>query len=141
MAASNRNVRALLELAIDMPGFTYDDVEARLGWDYGRFMRTVRATRLHLYAGGYEYSLPCEPQGQRERWLYQLVGNADHDAFRAWEANRVDDTETRLGTMEAVMTVIAARTDGRTLAGRKARMIASTVKHLRETLAIIGETR
>lgn len=97
----------------------------------------MRALRRIL--GDDEFTLVCISQSQHERWRYSLVGNADDAASRFWQANRIGDVEARLETIQHVTGSISHGTDGRTTVGRKARMIASTVTHLRETLAVIAE--
>ena len=89
----------LFDLAVRHPqGFTRVDVESELGWDNTRLSQVARTLRETLRND--TITLTCDPQGQREPWLYRLVGTPA-DASK-WVKNRLKDTETRLATMKHV---------------------------------------
>jgi len=116
-------------------GFTYEDVSRRLHWPYPAFMGAVRRVRRIL--GNEDQTLLCTPQGSGERWLYQLT--SDPKVHRTWTRFRLKSIESSLETTERAATTIMRATDGRTVDGRKARLIERSVRHLREDLAAIRE--
>jgi hypothetical protein len=111
-------------------GFTYDDVEATLGWGRNYFYSVVRELRLQL-AEDDTINLPCQPQGWMEPWLYRLVGT--HDDCRIWNKNRVDDMVARFETMEAVAHSIGKQKVD-SFDRRRARKIERTLSYLRGEL-------
>lgn len=132
-AARDARRDELFDLAVaSSDGFTVDDVIARYGWRHDQVNEAVRDLRRFLGDVGDTINLPCDPQGKGERWVYRLVG--DLDSVRAWAANRVIDAESRVRTMEAVLSSMVAATDGRTIAGRKARIMQRALHRLVEDL-------
>jgi hypothetical protein len=128
--------RQLYDYAVGKPeGFTYEEVERDLGWERVRFFGVVRELRLIL-GDDDEITLPCEPQGPREPWLYRLVGN--YDDVRPWVVNRLGDMEARIETLSAVAHTCARVTDARSIEGRKARKVSRTMDYLASELAEIG---
>lgn len=126
----------LFDYAVDhRDGFTYEQVATVLGWDYATFMDVVR--RLRLILGDEEHTLLCTPQGSGERWLYRLTD--DPDVHLIWSRFRLRTVETSLETAEHAAQSITNATDGRTVDGRKARIILRSVHRLREDLAEIAE--
>lgn len=127
----------LYDFAVDHPrGFIYEDAKDKFGWHYSRFIKVVRHLRQILSAD--EITLTATPQGQHERWLYMLVGT--YDAARPWATNRVGDLETRLDTIHGVANTLTNATDGRSVEGKKARLIERTIRHLMENLNDLAAT-
>lgn len=124
---------ALFDYLVSNPdGVTWEDVERELAFPRRNyFFRVVR--RLRATLGDDEISVVCDPRGMRETWLYRIVGNPTDAA--PWQENRLSDMESRLETILNVSTSVARNTDGRTLVGRKARRISSTIGYLLGELA------
>jgi hypothetical protein len=121
----------LWDLLVATPGgVTVEDMMGVYGWTHGQANEAVHDLRDWL--GEFDITLPCDPQGQRERWLYRLV--EDLDGVRQWAGNRVQDTDTRLRTMHAMLTSIVSATDGRTVEGRTARIMERALRRLVEDL-------
>jgi hypothetical protein len=88
---------------------------------------------LRHFLGDFDsINVPCDPAGHREQWIYRIVGTLDE--VRGWSANRVRDAETRVRTMQAMLSSIVRATSGRTTEGRKARMMETALRHLVENL-------
>jgi len=125
----------LFLLAVAEPnGITVDDMMQHLGCNHRDVNQAIRDLRAFL-GDTDDLNFPCDPQGQGERWLYRLVGN--YDDVRAWAANRVGDAESRLRTMQAMLASIVRATDGRTVAGRRARIMETALRHLVEDLDLM----
>lgn len=93
--------------------------------------RVIRDLRMTLGAGD-TITVVANPDGGG----YRLVGT--YDEARAWATGRVTDAETRLESIQYGMAPIVRATDGRTVEGRKARLIEMTTRHLVEQLAAIS---
>ena len=122
---------ALFTLAVDSPeGVTVADMMAALEATHAQVKVAIRDLRLFL--GEFdECNFPCDPSDQGQ-WVYRLVGT--YDDARQWMANRLGDGEARLRTMNAMMASMVAGSDGRTIEGRKARVIETGLRHLVEDL-------
>lgn len=132
----SENVALLFDFATAKPdGFTQPEAAAYLDVDERQMPRFINALR-HEFADG-DINLVCEPNGKGEKWLYRLVGRPE-DA-RIWHTNRIGDTESRLETMQSVAHSMVGATDGRTIEGRKARVIDRQLTRLIEDLAVIRE--
>ena len=130
------NAGLLFDYAVVHPqGFTNEQAMLDLDWPLGTFKRAAR--RLRLTLAGDSINLVCDSKGQRERWLYRLVG--DFASARGWSANRLRDLEARLETVQAVALAIVNGTDGRSVEGRKAKLVAAVVGALREQLAAMSD--
>ena len=111
-------------------GITVDDMMDENGWTT---IRPTTRSGLRRFLGEYDsVNLPCEPQGEGERWKYRLVGRLDD--VRGWVDNRIGDSESRLRTMAAVLSSIVAATDGRSIKGRRARIMEKALRRLVEDL-------
>ena len=122
----------LFDLLVANPtGVTVDDMMDLYGWTHGEANNAIRDLRQFLGTTD-NINLPCDPQGKGERWLYRLVGTLDD--VRGWTSNRIGDAETRMRTMQAMMASIVSATSGRTLAGRKARVMDKALRRLVEDL-------
>lgn len=132
MTRRTERVTALFDILAGSPeGLTVDDMAAALGVSHHLTSDAIRELRL-LLGDTDEINLICDPQGSRERWLYRLVGNLD--GSRRWVANRLGDTESRLRTMQSIADSLVSATDGRTLDGRRARLIRKALVRLVEDL-------
>lgn len=117
----------LYEYAVAHPeGFTKHDVKRDLGWHSVKLSHIARVVRMR-HAND-EINLICLPEGQSQPWRYML--SATPEAIRQWGQQREGDMETRLKTMAAVASSNVNTTDGRTLDGRRARLVASTLSSL-----------
>jgi hypothetical protein len=81
----------------------------------------------------------CEPDAADPSgpWLYRLVGRLD-DA-RWWFSNRLGDAESRIRVLQGVASSLARAADGRTVEGRRARLIDRALTRLVEDLDSLGE--
>jgi Asp-tRNA(Asn)/Glu-tRNA(Gln) amidotransferase A subunit family amidase len=101
------------------------------GWTHEQANKAIRDLRAWL--GEYDsVSLPCDPQGQGDRWLYRLTG--DLSEVEAWSANRMRDADSRLRTMQAMLASIVSGTSGRTRDGYRARLMERQLRRLVEDL-------
>jgi hypothetical protein len=122
---------ALSDLLMSTPeGVTIHQIASALGLSVRDAARVVRAFRL-LFRDD-TVTLVAWTNGQNQPWLYRLAGTAV-DA-EPWILNRTQDGESRLETMQAVYTPIVANTDGRTVEGRKARIILRAATRALEDL-------
>jgi hypothetical protein len=138
MTARSERRDHLFDLLVASPlGVTIIDIRDELGSTLSQARRAVQDLRRFL--GDFDdVNVPAVSQGYNQRWLYTLVQGMT-DATRWWTANRIVDTASRLVTMHAVAASIVRATDGRTIEGRKARMIEVGLRHLIEDLQTIGE--
>lgn len=119
------------DLVANPAGLTVDDMMAMHGWTHGQTNTAIRDLRRYL-GDIDDLNLPCEPQSKGERWVYRLVGRLDD--VRSWIDNRITDADSRLRTMQAVMHSIVAATSGRTVEGRRARVMEKALRRLVEDL-------
>lgn len=127
----DEKIQTLWDYAVAHPdGFTRYDVEDDLGWSNVGLSYVAR--HLRMFFADDEITLTATPQGKGEAWLYQLVGNVEDAA--PWSRNRLLDAETRLKTMHAVTQSLVHATDGRTLEGRRARIMEKALRRLNEDL-------
>lgn len=123
----------LFDLAVAAPdGFTVENAMDVLGLTHPQANTAIRDLRRFLGESGDTINLPADPQSKGDRWLYRLVGSLNE--VRGWVMNRVRDTESRLRTMQAMMSSIVAATDGRSIEGRKARVMDKALRRLVEDL-------
>lgn len=121
-----------LNWAIEHPdGFTKPQLAEALGVPEGVVGGIFRLLRHRLAAD--TMNLVGDPQGQRERWLFHLVGNQAQAV--AWEQMRLGDTETRLRITRDVVTSMGLdRTDA---GGYTVRLIQKSIDRLIEDLGDI----
>lgn len=126
------SLERLWEFALERgnDGFTIDEAQEQCEISYTQAKNLIRELRLMF--GEDDINLVCDPQGQRQRWQYRLV--AGYEGQERWHSNRIEDSRRRLETMHAVMTSAVNGTDGRTLAGKKARIMEMALRHLEENL-------
>lgn len=127
-------VDALFDYAVAHPdGFTNEQFMAVHGLSHLAEFNQA-ANRLRAALSGDTITLVCDPPGKGgERWIYRLVGNVEDGS--PWVQNRLRDAESRFATMSAVVTSLVNATDGRTLDGRRARLMLKSLTRLREDLA------
>jgi hypothetical protein len=135
MTADDERAGLLFDYAVAHVKFTNEDVMRAHDWTIKMFNRAAR--RLRLTFADDSINLVCHPRGQGQDWEYELVG--DYAKARGWIANRILDTESRIETERAVMSSIANNIDGRTVQGRKVRLISSVLGGLQEQLAALNE--
>jgi len=124
----------LFDFAVKKPkGFVYEDVDSAFGWTKPTFFATVRHLRGRLAED--EINLVCKPRGMCETWLYSLVATRE-DAKR-WNLNRLDDMVARITTFASVAESIVRATSGRTIEGKKARVLHRYALRVIEDLADI----
>jgi hypothetical protein len=111
-------------------GLSYKDFRKDYGWTRGQVYQAVQELRLSLDDEHSSSTIACEPSGARQPWRYILLpGQAVGDSSESrWLSNRLDDLEQRLATMKSVCSVAARETDGRTLGGKKARILLRHIK-------------
>lgn len=133
MARIDDLVDALFDYAVANPdGFTNQQFMDEHGLTHLTHFNKV-ANRLRAALADDTITLICDPQGSGERWTYRLVGNVEDGS--PWVQNRLRDAESRFSTMAAVVTSLVNATDGRTLDGRRARLMLKSLTRLREDLA------
>jgi hypothetical protein len=132
MTARENRRDELFDLLVALPdGVTVDDIKVALACSHRQANDAVHDLRLFL--GSFDdVNLPANPNGPRERWTYVLVGNLD--GCREWMANRVGDTHSRIRTMQAMMASCVQASDGRTVDGKRARVIERALRRLLEDL-------
>ena len=119
------------DLTSNPSGLTVEDMMSIRSWTHDQANHAIRDLRTWL--GDYDsVNLPCEPQGQGDRWIYRLTG--DLSEMEWWSENRVKDADTRLRTMQSMLASIVAGTSGRTVQGRKARLMERQLRRLVEDL-------
>lgn len=135
-AARKQRRDDLWDMLVSNPlGITVEDMMASGGWSHHQ--ANVAIHDLRTFLGTMDsINLPCEPQGGGERWVYRLVGSLDE--VRGWVSNRVGDADTRLRTMQSMMASIVSATNGRTIEGRKARLMDKALSRLIEDLDDLG---
>jgi len=119
-------------MAVRPNGLTYEDAEQEWGWDRGYFFKVVRVLRSILASE--KVTVPCaQEDGYGTPYVYRLTD--DPKAIEAWEANRLNDGESRLVTIRNVAESAMHFTDGRSLTGKRARKMHKAVDRLIEDLA------
>lgn len=121
--------------AFNADGFTVEDAAAALGCSPQLVSTAIRDLRSFLADDS--INLICEPAGFLAPWVYRLVGNFDE--ARGWTANRIGDAEARLLTLQAVATSVLTGTDGRTIEGKRAKIMVKALGRLVEDLGELGE--
>ncbi len=128
------DVADLVDYAKARPtGFDREDLAIAYGWNRRRFTKAVHATRV-LLGDDDTMNLICEPNGLGP-WTYRLVGDLEGELW--WRANRQADTLTRLQTIRSVNRSLVAGSSGRTIEGKRVRLIDKTLARLMEDLAEI----
>lgn len=124
---------ALYDLLVANPdGITVDDMMELIDCTYESARLAIRDLRLFL-GDDDEINVICTPDEYRGRWLYTL--EATLEKSQEWISYRLSDAESRLETMGAVMASIVQSTSGRTIDGKKARIIERAFRRALEDLA------
>ena len=124
-------------LAATPDGVDVVEMATALGCTTAQAYRSVHDLRLFL-GDTDNINVVCDPNGHRQLWKYRLVG--DVDGAMPWQQNRLSDLEQRLVTIGKVSKSVASGLDKRTLEGKKALAIASTIDVLNNQLALLNGT-
>jgi hypothetical protein len=108
-------------------------IAAHLDIEQKTATRVIQHHRRHL--GDSSLAILCAPV--QNVWLYWL--SRDPEEIKGYGARRLDDTEARVRTIKAVADRAVVITDGRTLAGKRARIISRHIRHLLEDLESIED--
>lgn len=128
----NSQVDKLFDILATHPdGTTFDQISAETGWSYRIFQRIVN--KFRDVWSDQDVNLVCHPTGHRgDRWIYLLT--SEKKPTEVWTSNRVHDCKVRIKTMRNVMESAVNNSDGRTKAGREARVIHRYLSRLWEDL-------
>lgn len=132
----------IYDVLADAPdGMTIYDIAVKIDLPVHSCRRAMRNARLTLAEGDTLFVI-AEPQGPREPWLYKLVDGKVlvRPDESGWTTNRVGDAQSRVHLLHVAMDVAARATDGRSIEGRKARVMAKSLRRLDEDLTEIDET-
>ena len=136
MKTATLDADQLFDYAVANPdGFTRSDACAKLECSSREFDATVRELR-RILGDGDDIYLVCWTQGRGE-WRYQLIGN--FDGSREWGVWMLAHSEARIETQQWLYRTLVKALDGRTIEGRKARMMERAMRHLHEELVAIDE--
>lgn len=131
MAITVARAGDLFDYAVACPnGFEARQACRELNLNYHQFGRAVRALRKILADD--DINLICKGQGFGQPSRFELVG----DLLRAgpWVSGRLRSLESQLETVLNVSTSLMNGSDGRTIEGKKARLINRHVGRLVEDL-------
>jgi len=124
---------ALFDLLAAAPDVLYvNDIADKLGVTISYTNQLIRELRL-MFGDDDTVNLVCEPKGHQHRWGYRLEGTLEGITF--WEANRIGDAESRLVTMNAVLSSIVRNIDADSVDGKKARIMQRYIRRALEDLA------
>jgi len=126
----------LFDYAVLNPKWTVDDIQAHFGWSRPQVNGAIRYMR-ETFADS-SINLICTPNGQRNRWLYELVGT--YDDSKEYVKYRVGDAESRLLVIESVTHSAMNASDMRTTTGKKAKLIYETLHYLRSQLEAMDDS-
>lgn len=127
-------------LAEHLEGLTMPEIIEAVHMPYESCRVAMRDLRLTLGEDDTLFVI-AEPQGPREPWLYRLIDGSVlvGGEESGWAANRIGDAQSRIHLLAVAMSTAERATDGRTLNGRKARMMAMELRHLDEKLTRLDE--
>ena len=114
-------------------GITITGLQSATGANKNAVKKAIQ--RLRIMFGDDAHNVVCDPNGHNEEWLYRVVNG--YERSRDWSANRVEDARTRLKTMRAVMESVTHATDGRSVAGKRSRIIERGLRHVLEDVEAI----
>lgn len=121
------------DLLVSRPGgVTIHEIAAALRTTRYYADGIVRSFRL-LFGDTDSINLVCAPNGSRQPWLYSLAGT--YDGSSTWTGNRIGDAESRFETIIAIVRSIVTATDGRTIEGKRARIMLRALTRAQEDLA------
>src|SRR5262245_40860874 len=127
---------ALFDLLVARVTVTIYDIMDELRCNHRAANEAVHDLRM-LLAYDDTINLVATPQGPREPWLYSLEGSIDPS--RPWITNRIGDSETRVTTINAVCRSLVSANDGRSIEGRKARVLEMGTRHIMEQIHAIDD--
>lgn len=131
MAADNTLVEALFDFAVARPdGFTNAEFMDQYEIALKTFNQT--ANKLRAVLADDTINLVCDPAGSGAKWNYRLVGSVEDGS--PWVQNRLRDAESRFNTISSVVRSLVNATDGRSVDGRKARVMDKAMRRLVEDL-------
>lgn len=131
MSAVVARAGRLFDFAADKPdGFVVQDVLDDLEFTRAQFYKAVRALRLILADDS--INLICDQQGFGAPHTYRLVGTFEKAG--PWVRQRMRGIESQLESVLAATSSIVNASDGRTLDGKKARLVNRHVGRLIEDL-------
>lgn len=133
----------LYDLLVQYPeGLTGPDVQDILDWDANQFGAAVQALRDIFSDDGDSITVVCEPQGQREPWLYILVDGAattNEDDSR-WVGIMLNHIERRLKTMRNVLATGIKATRATSIIGRKVRIYHLHITRAQDEVRLLHNT-
>lgn len=133
MGQTSARAGELFDYAVTKPnGFEKRQACRELNLKPDQFDRAVRALRSIL--AGDEINVICNSQGFGQPKRYHLVG--DLERAQPWISVRYKALEGQLQTVLNVSSSLVEATDGRTLEGRKARLIH---RHIGRLIEDIGD--
>lgn len=131
MSATTSRAGLLFDFSVEHPeGWETREVCAHFEWTRDHLAKAIRSLRLIL--SGDEINLICTSQGFGQPKRYRLVG--DVERATPWINQRIKGMESQLETVHAVASSLVNATDGRTVAGRKARLVDRHVGRLIEDI-------
>lgn len=123
---------SLFDLLVSQPaGVTISQIAQKLDLNYTDAKKLVRAFRMVFKDD--TINLVCNPGMPFEEWPYTLEGTTE--GVTPWEANRINDAETRLTTMQAVLTSVLRNADESTKDGLRAQIMHRCITRALEDLA------
>ena len=126
---------ALFDYSVLHPdGWNIDQAATDNGWSYNQVNQAIRYLRK-VFADS-TITLICTPNGQRNRWIYKLVGT--YDDAQPYLGYRMGDIEERMLTIEWMTHSIKNASDLRTLEGKKAKMVYEDLYALRLRLEFLN---
>lgn len=101
-------------------GKTGEEICDETGWSKWQFGQAVQDLRHALGNGEGTMTVLCEPDGQRQPWLYSLREGAVSidETESGWLPFSMDYIKTRLSTTLAVVKTGVRQKDGRTAEGK-----------------------
>ena len=133
MSTRDDRMTALFDYMVlqDTQGATVEDMAAHLECSVDLASDSIRDLRRFL-GDSDEMNLTCDQQGAGQRWLYRLVTKMEEHS--GWIGIRMNDTESRLVTILAILASAVRSTDGRTIEGKRARVMFKQISRLMEDL-------
>lgn len=128
----------VFDLLVSHPeGMTVHELADALGTNRRNADRAIHDLREYL---GFwdDVNVPADNVEPGKPWKYRIAG--DLDSIRPWCANRLADAETRIGTIQSMVASIVSATDGRSIEGRKARLIDRYLTRLVEDMELLVES-
>jgi hypothetical protein len=125
------DLRQLAALFAGGVQLTVWDIANVTGWPPQRVSRMIGKLRRSLADS--DWTVIAEAVGPQQPWMYRAVDSYDDAAW--WVDNRLGDAETRFTTLHAVAKSLVSATDGRTVEGRRARIMERHSTRMMEDLA------